>query len=71
MGRGAPTVPVVVEDLVIVGESEGGLVTMSLGQGTEIGRIENGHGFAAPVEVSAGLGAVVSNAGGLFVFAVR
>ena len=63
--------PTVVEDLVNVGESEGGLVTLSLGHGTEVGRIENGHGFAAPVEVAEGRGAVVSNAGGLFVFAVR
>lgn len=69
--RGAPTAPVVIEDLVLVGESEGGLVALSLGHGTELGRVENGHGFAAPVEVRAGLGAVVSNAGGLFVFSVR
>jgi outer membrane protein assembly factor BamB len=68
--RGSPTVPVVVEDVVIVGESEGGLVTLSVGHGAEIGRVENGHGFAAPVSFAEGRGAVVSNAGGLFVFAL-
>lgn len=71
VARGAPTVPTVVGDVVVVGESEGGLVSLSLGRGGEIGRIEAGHGFAAPAEVAEGLGAVVSNAGTLFVFAVR
>lgn len=69
--RGAPTVPIVVGDLIIVGESEGGLITLSLGTGTELGRIEAGHGFAAPAEVAHALGGAVSNAGTLFVFAVR
>ncbi|AKF06905.1 PQQ-binding-like beta-propeller repeat protein [Sandaracinus amylolyticus] len=68
IGRGSPTVPRVVGDVVIVGESEGGLLTLSLGRGTELGRIEAGHGFAAPAEFSEGLGGVVSNSGTLFVF---
>ncbi|MDQ3031683.1 MAG: PQQ-binding-like beta-propeller repeat protein [Myxococcota bacterium] len=68
--RGAPTVPVITQDLVIVGESEGGLVTLSLASGAEVGRIEAGHGFAAPAEIAQGLGGVVSNSGTLFVFAV-
>lgn len=69
--RGAPTAPRVEGDLVIVGETEGGLVSLLAANGHEVGRIENGHGFAAPVEVQEGLGAVISNAGGLFVFAVH
>jgi outer membrane protein assembly factor BamB len=69
--RGAPTVPVIVDGLVIVGESEGGLVALSLAQGTEVERVENGHGFAAPIAVAAGRGAVLSNAGTLFVFEVQ
>ena len=71
IARGAPTAPYVVEDLVIVGETEGGLVSLLASNGHEVGRIENGHGFAAPVEVDHGLGAAISNAGGLFVFQVR
>jgi len=68
--RGAPTAPRVVGDLVIVGETEGGLVSLLASNGHEVGRIENGHGFAAPVDVQDGLGAAISNAGGLFVFRV-
>ncbi|GAB4205242.1 MAG: hypothetical protein OHK0013_20960 [Sandaracinaceae bacterium] len=69
--RGSPTRARVVGDLVVYGESEGGLVALTLGQGREVGRIENGHGFAAPVEVEDGLGAAVSNAGTLFVLGLR
>ncbi len=69
--RGAPTAPVVSGDLAIVGETEGGLIALLVSNGVEVGRLENGHGFAAPVEIAAGLGAVVSNAGGLFVFGVN
>jgi outer membrane protein assembly factor BamB len=69
--RGAPTAPTVVGDLVIVGETEGGLVSLLAANGNEVGRLENGHGFAAPVAIDEGLGAVVSNAGALFVFNVR
>lgn len=70
VARGAPTTPVVVSDLIIVGESEGGLVTLTLAAGREVGRIEAGHGFAAPAEVASGLGGAVSNSGTLFVFGV-
>jgi hypothetical protein len=71
IARGAPTAPHVVDDLVIVGETEGGLVSLLASNGHEVGRIENGHGFAAPVEVDHGLGAAISNTGGLFVFQIR
>jgi outer membrane protein assembly factor BamB len=71
IARGAPTAPIVEGDLILVGESEGGLLALALDDGRELGRLENGHGFAASAEVEAGLGAALSNAGGLFVFAVR
>jgi outer membrane protein assembly factor BamB len=69
--RGAPTMARVLGDLVVYGESEGGLVALTLGQGREVGRIENGHGFASPVDLDQGLGAAISNAGTLFVVALR
>jgi len=68
--RGAPTVVRVEGDLVLFGESEGGLVGLTLGRGREVARFENGHGFAAQVAVDHGLGAAISNAGTLVVFAV-
>lgn len=69
--RGAPTAVRVERDLVLYGESEGGLVALSLGRGREVGRIEDGHGFAAQVAYQDGLAAAVSNTGTLFVLAVR
>lgn len=69
--RGAPTMARVLGDLVVYGESEGGLVALTLGQGREVGRIENGHGFASPIELDQGLGAAISNTGTLFVVALR
>lgn len=66
--RGAPTPPLVVGDVVIVGESEGGLVAFSLADGRELSRIEDEHGFAAMPAASMGIGAAVSNAGKVFVF---
>lgn len=69
--RGAPTAPTVVGDLVVVGETEGGLISLLASNGTEVGRLENGHGFAAPIAIDERLGAAVSNAGALFVFAIR
>ncbi len=69
--RGAPSTPMVVGDLVLYGESGGGLIALSIASGAEVARIENGHGFSAPPSVEAGIGAAVSNAGALFVFAVH
>jgi hypothetical protein len=44
---------------------------LTLGRGREVGRLEDGHGFAAEVALDHGLGAAISNTGTLFVFAVR
>lgn len=68
--RGAPTGSRIAGELVLVGESAGGLLGLSLGAGREVARIEDGHGFGAPVAWADGLGAVVSNTGTLFVFRV-
>jgi outer membrane protein assembly factor BamB len=71
MTRGAPTPAVVVGDVVLVGETEGGFVALSAANGRELDRIEDAHGFAAQPAVSMGRGAVLSNTGRLFVFDVR
>lgn len=68
--RGAPTSISVSGDSIVYGETTGGLVTLT-GRGREISRYEDGHGFAAPIAIEAGLAAVVSNAGTLLVFAVQ
>ncbi len=69
--HGAPTPPVVVGDLVVVGESEGGLVAFRSSDGREVDRIQDGHGFAAQPAIASGRGAALSNTGRLFVFDVR
>jgi outer membrane protein assembly factor BamB len=68
--RGAPAEPVVADDLVLVGESQGGFVTLALQTGDELGRIETGHGFTARPSVVAGRGFVMSNGGTLYAFAL-
>lgn len=68
--RGAPGEPVVVNDLVLVSESQGGFVTLALQNGRELGRIETGHGFSAPASVADGRGFVLSNGGTLYAFAL-
>jgi outer membrane protein assembly factor BamB len=69
--HGAPTPPVVIGDLVVVGESEGGLVAFASSDGHEVDRIQDGHGFAAQPSIASGRGAALSNTGRLFVFDVR
>lgn len=68
--RGAPAEPVVADDLVLIGESQGGFVTLALQSGEELGRIETGHGFTAPASVAAGRGFIMSNGGTLYAFAL-
>lgn len=68
--RGAPAEPVVARDLVLVGESQGGFVTLALQSGRELGRIETGHGFSARAAVADGRGFVMSNGGTLYAFAL-
>lgn len=68
--RGAPADAVVVHDLVLVGESQGGFLTVALQSGRELGRIETGHGFTAHASVADGRGFVLSNGGTLYAFAL-
>ncbi len=66
--RGAPTATRVAGDVVVFGESAGGLVGLTLGAGREVARVEDGHGFGAGAAIAQGRGAAVSNTGTLFVF---
>jgi outer membrane protein assembly factor BamB len=68
--RGAPGDAVVVGDVVLFGESQGGFVTLSLRSGQELGRVETGHGFSARAAVADGRGFVLSNGGTLYAFAL-
>ena len=68
--RGAPGEAVVARDLVLVGESQGGFVTLALQTGRELGRFETGHGFSARASVADGRGFVLSNGGTLYAFAL-
>lgn len=69
--RGAPTPAVVMGDVIVVGESEGGLVALSVADGHELDRLEDAHGFAATPTIAMGRGAALSNTGRLFVFDIR
>jgi len=66
----------VVDQVVVVGESEGGLVAVALDSGTELSRLEAGHGFSAQPAMSAlragrpPFGVVLSNGGTLLAFRV-
>lgn len=66
--RGAPGEAIVARDLVLVGESQGGFVTLALQSGRELGRFETGHGFSARASVADGRGFILSNGGTLFAF---
>jgi len=69
--RGAPTQPVVVNDTLIVGESRGSLIALSLLDGHELSRLDAGHGFSARPSFQHGLGFVVSNGGALLALAMQ
>lgn len=68
--RGAPATAVIAGDLVLYGESQGGFVTLDLGSGEELGRIESQHGFSATASVADGRGFILGNGGTLFAFAL-
>ena len=70
--RGAPSQPILTRDgLVLIGESRGSMVALSLSSGQEMSRIDSGFGFSAPPRVSGPYGWVLSNGGRLFAFGVR
>lgn len=68
--RGAPSDPRIAGGAVLVGESEGAFVALSLVDGRELGRLEAGGGFSAPAAVHEGIGFIVSNGGSLLAFAL-
>ncbi|MGF1466457.1 MAG: PQQ-binding-like beta-propeller repeat protein [Sandaracinaceae bacterium] len=68
--RGAPSMAVVVGDRALFGETRGGLVTVNVRNGRELGRVELGHGIAAPPSVAAGRGFVLTNGGTFLAFAL-
>jgi len=61
---------VIAGDLVLFGESQGGFITLDLGSGQELGRIESQHGFSASAAVADGRGFILGNGGTLFAFAL-
>lgn len=63
--RGAATLPVVMGNVAIYGETRGGLVEIALDDGLELARVESGNGFAAPV-AAGGFAFAVSNGGGVY-----
>jgi len=69
--RGAPSTPVVTESgLVLVGESAGSLLALSLRGGDEVARVDAGSGFSAPVAVAGQYGWALSNGGSLLALAL-
>lgn len=69
--RGAPGPGHIEGDKVFVPESLGALLAISLADGSELGRIETGHGITAGATMRDGLGAMLSNGGMLYAFSYR
>ena len=63
--RGSFSTPELHKGLVLLGDSRGSLVALDAGDGTELGRIESGHGFLARAAVTDGHGFVLTNGGTL------
>ena len=51
--------------LLLLGDSRGSLVALDAGDGTELGRIDAGHGFLARPALTEGRGFVLTNGGTL------
>ena len=63
--RGSFSTPELHKGLVLLGDSRGSLVALDAGDGTELGRIDAGHGFLARAAVTDGRGFVLTNGGTL------
>ncbi|MET0342322.1 MAG: PQQ-binding-like beta-propeller repeat protein [Polyangiales bacterium] len=63
--RGSFGTPEHHQGLVVLGDSRGSLVALDAGDGTELGRIDAGHGFLARAALSDGRGFVLTNGGTL------
>jgi outer membrane protein assembly factor BamB len=68
--RGAPTTPVIAGAIVLVGESDGSLLALSLLSGRELARIDAGNGFSATPSVAGSRGFVLSDGGTFYAFSV-
>ncbi len=70
MQRGAPSRAVILPGRVVVAESRGALLALSLNDGRELSRIESKQGFAASMATADHRGYILSNSGELFAFAL-
>lgn len=68
MIRGAPSRATAIPYRVIVGDSTGALLALSIDDGRELSRIESKHGFSGAIAVADHRGYVLSNSGELFAF---
>lgn len=70
--RGAPSQPVVTsKGTVLVGETLGSLLALTLNDGREVCRVESGYGFAAPPNVAGDVGVALTNSGRLMALRLR
>ncbi len=69
--RGSFSAPQLASDLVLISDSRGSLIAVASESGDEVGRIDTGHGFAAPAAVHERRGFIVSNGGTLLALRLR
>jgi outer membrane protein assembly factor BamB len=63
--RGSFGVPELREGVVLLGDSKGSLIALDVENGTELGRLDAGHGFLARASTGQGRGFVLTNGGTL------
>lgn len=68
--RGSPGQPVVLDGVAFVGETRGSMIALDVASGQELGRLDAGWGFSAPVAIAAERAFVVSNGGTLIALAL-
>ncbi len=61
--RGSFGTPQVAQGAVLLGDSRGSLIALALDDGTELGRLDTGHGFLARAAAAGGRGYVLTNGG--------
>jgi outer membrane protein assembly factor BamB len=68
--RGSFGVPQLAHGTVLLGDSKGSLVALALADGSELGRVDAGHGFVARASTAGGRGYVLTNGGTLLAMRV-
>ncbi|HEX5661797.1 MAG TPA: PQQ-binding-like beta-propeller repeat protein [Polyangiales bacterium] len=68
--RGSFGVPQLARGAVLLGDSKGSLVALGVADGSELGRIDAGHGFLARTSTAGARGYVVTNGGTLLAMRV-